>query len=939
MRDLIGTVLDAARGSKGNGRPPVPYSGRATVTGATWYGARTGDREAQAAAMSANGTLYSIVGGIALSVSQAEWKLWQEAKSGRREDRTEVSSHASIDFWRQPNPFMAEQLYVEIAQQHLELTGENWNVIVRAMGLPIEGWPVSPHRMAPVPDRDRFIARYEYASPDGEKVPLEVRDVELLRAPNPADIMRGLGAVQAIGIDLDTARNARVWNRAFFENSAEPGGVIETEERLGDEEFNEFRDRWAEAHRGVSNAHRVAILEGGMKWIDRKYTMRDMQFVELLGLSRESIREAYRYPVSMLGESKDVNRAVAAAQEYIYAKHIVVPRLDRWKGMRNKLLRAYGPTAKGLVWDYESPVPADEEADNAERTSKATAAKTYVDAGWDGDVVADALDLPEQLKTGWKKPEPPAPPPGLAPADGKAPAKKVPDAQWSGLVGRLTRRPLNQWEIRASVDLDQLQEDWENTLDRLVAAWRPAAARQRDSVADQIRRAVVADDAAAFAGISVDSAEGSELLAEALGTMALLGAESASREADAQGVSVQPVTPPRQRTLDLADATSRLLASGLATAGGREGLRRHGYSRSPEQVAEEVTAYLQGLSDAPLRAQLGGALTWAQNLGRLGTFGAVPGGRYFASEVLDTNTCGPCRRIDEQELPSFEAASLAYGGGGYLLCEGGIRCRGTVITVWDDPDLANLLARAAPTVVAFDPEQPRDDRGRWSHTGHHVGIDMLDGDDIAKLADGIVGDAQAHEYPSGRAGPRGDERLRQICERQGFDGKPRLVSREELNSYLKDEPYSVELHRGVQDGWDWVEMAKPGREMDDIALPAAEMNERFRTGDLHYGTGQFGNGTYTSTDASVAREYAGEDGALLRMALDPEATVISYQDLLGEQEQFLDQFPDDSPVRRAFGDPGRYAAARGYDVITASGKYGSTEYNILNRTALIVERA
>ena len=35
--------------------------------------------------------------------------------------------------------------------------------------------------------------------------------------------------------------------------------------------------QWEEQHRGVSRAHRVAILEQG-KWIDRKYTMRDMQF-------------------------------------------------------------------------------------------------------------------------------------------------------------------------------------------------------------------------------------------------------------------------------------------------------------------------------------------------------------------------------------------------------------------------------------------------------------------------------------------------------------------------------------------------------------------------------------------------------------------------------------------------------------------------------------
>ena len=50
-------------------------------------------------------------------------------------------------------------------------------------------------------------------------------------------------------------------------------------------------------------------------------------------------------------------------------------------------------------------------------------------------------------------------------------------------------------------------------------------------------------------------------------------------------------------------------------------------------------------------------------------------------------------------LPDADAAGLAYGGAGYLFCEGRERCRGTVRGVWtnkaakSDIDLGTLLGK------------------------------------------------------------------------------------------------------------------------------------------------------------------------------------------------------------------------------------------------------
>lgn len=375
--------------------PPIPFSSRAQSFLGGFSSRR--DATAQMAAMGSVGTLFAIVNRLSNATSQVEWKLWRSAASGKDEDRVEVTSHAALDLWRKPNPFMPRQEFVEVFEQHIELTGEGWWVIGRhaSSSIPLELWPVRPDRMTPIPDPDRYLAGYMYTGPSGEQIALELDQVIQLRMPNPLDPYRGMGPVQSILSDLDATRYSAEWNRNFFLNSAEPGGIIEVPNHLSDPEFDELRERWNEQHRGVANAHRVAILEHG-KWVDRKYTQRDMQFVELRSVSREVIREAFGIPAFALGEVADVNRATAEASSTWFAEMLTVPRLERIKAALNHdLLPLFGPAAKGLEFDYENPVAEDRDLEARELTAKATAARTLVEAGFSPSAVLAAVGLPE----------------------------------------------------------------------------------------------------------------------------------------------------------------------------------------------------------------------------------------------------------------------------------------------------------------------------------------------------------------------------------------------------------------------------------------------------------------------------------------------------------------------------------------------------------------
>lgn len=743
---LLGALLPAAQA-------PIAYVSR-NVTGWTsgWMSQTT--RTAQLETVESSSTLYGLVRRLYEATAQVDWNLWREARSGEVDDRTRVAQHAILNVWNRPNAFMTQRLFLEITQQHVDLVGEAYWVVVKVFGTPIELWPVRPDRMDPRTDARKFRLGWTYTGPDGEKVDLDESEVIQLRTPHPIDIHRGLSPVRSLMSDLDATALSSEWIKNFFANSAQPGGVIQYPERLDDTEYKEIAARWNEQHQGTANAGRVAILEGAT-WQDAKVTQRDMQWVEARRLSGDIIREAYGFPKFAQGIVEDVNRATADASDAFFARYLSVSRLDRIKDALNvHLLPMFGvATTSGLTMDYVNPVPADREADNAELTAKTTAFVSMVGTGlFDPASLLDALKLPKidlagagidpvtgqavgtdgatqqpttveqaralaeilqkvylavdvvvtptearqlMVDAGMAidpsvdpKPEPPpAPDPPALPGDGATnpPSSAAGAGGFGNWLG---------WQdgLRAAREpgpaARRVQGDWIKALDDLIQNWRSITAGWKTTVLEQIREALAQGHPEMLAGLSVPSIEGAVTLSGAMVDLAALSARRVVQEAGAAGVITAEGVADASLMGQTAAATAQLLANRYANDAATEALRWYGSGRSVNEVIARVEQHLDDLAaggiGAHARAQLGGAMTRAQNDGRMATFRIAPGARYYASEILDQNTCKPCSNIDGQELPTLDAAILAYGGGGgYLFCEGGVRCRGMVVGGWE----------------------------------------------------------------------------------------------------------------------------------------------------------------------------------------------------------------------------------------------------------------
>lgn len=688
-------------------KAPVPYVGKqgAGAIGGFWLGGSGRGREDDLAAMSSNGTLYGIISRLADAVSSVEWHMHDASPGQKCEECGQTGvvlvtdSDPMLELWSNPNEHFYAALLRETSQQHIDLTGEWYWVVVTVLGIPTEMWPVRPDRMTPVPDRENYLLGWVYTGPDGEKIPLLREQVIQGRTPDPNDPYRGMGPLGSLAPDLAASQLAARWNAQFYENNALPGGLIEFEEQMSDSDYRTFVERWRESHQGVNNAHRVGIIEGG-KWVDVKYTQRDMQFVEMSGVTSAKIREAYGFPEFAQGIVKDLNRATAEASDDFFAAWLAVPRLRRMRDVLNhRMPKLFGTMAvPGRRFAFTSPVEGDIEAKAKVLGLQATAFATLVGAGVDGPDALEAAGLPAM---DWKRVEPkPVAAPGgagqraLPPADDRA----APTQGWLTRVidGWVVEDPTNEMPAHAT----RIQSDWMKALDALVGDWQAVVTpAMDDALISAVESALGAGDPVRLAvlDMAIDLSPAVDLLEQAMNGLALRAGQRVAEEAAAHGVDVVPVVPRDSPAIGitnisadfgtLAAAATALLAAGYANAVGQEALRWVGSGRTVDEIAAKVKSFVRGLSVSGLRARLGGMLTRAQNAGRMATLASAPVQRWFANEQLDGATCEPCKKISGRTLPTVEAMILAYGGGGgYLFCEGRDRCRGFPDAVWTTGD-------------------------------------------------------------------------------------------------------------------------------------------------------------------------------------------------------------------------------------------------------------
>lgn len=242
----------------------------------------------------------------------------------------------------QPNPEMTSFTLREVLMSHLLIYGNAYAQIIRnGRGDVIGLYPLMADKMRVDRDnKNRLIyiySRYDEANPNiREQGEIVLPAEQVLHIPGLGyDGLVGYSPIamakSAIGMSLSCEK----YGAKFFANGASPSGVLEHPGVIKDPD--RVREAWRNAY-GSGNAHKVAVLEEGMKYTPISIPNNDAQFLETRKFQVEEIARLYRVPLHMIG---DLEHATFSNVEHLsldFVKYTLDPWLVRWEQGLQKAL-------------------------------------------------------------------------------------------------------------------------------------------------------------------------------------------------------------------------------------------------------------------------------------------------------------------------------------------------------------------------------------------------------------------------------------------------------------------------------------------------------------------------------------------------------------------------------------------------------------------------
>ncbi len=141
-------------------------------------------------------------------------------------------------------------------------------------------------------------------------------------------------AKNAIGLAMATEE----YGAKFFANGAAPGGVLEHPGTIKDPQ--KVKESWNMAYQGSSNAHRVAVLEEGMKYQPIGISPEQAQFLETRKFQINEIARIFRVPPHMVGDLEKSSFSNIEQQSLEFVKYTLDPWVIRWEqAISRSLLR------------------------------------------------------------------------------------------------------------------------------------------------------------------------------------------------------------------------------------------------------------------------------------------------------------------------------------------------------------------------------------------------------------------------------------------------------------------------------------------------------------------------------------------------------------------------------------------------------------------------
>lgn len=161
---------------------------------------------------------------------------------------------------------------------------------------------------------------------------------------------QGVSVLKRASDVIGAGRASQLYNLNYYENGGQPAGVLQTDTDLSgyvdvpmaDGKTEQVakkdlvRQEWEKRHSGPSNAHRVAVLDYGLKYNPISVSNKDAQFVEQSELSVQDIARFFGVPLYKLqaGKQSYASNEQNAIEYVVSTLHPIVTQYEEeltWK--------------------------------------------------------------------------------------------------------------------------------------------------------------------------------------------------------------------------------------------------------------------------------------------------------------------------------------------------------------------------------------------------------------------------------------------------------------------------------------------------------------------------------------------------------------------------------------------------------------------------------
>ena len=213
----------------------------------------------------------------------------------------------------EPNPEMTSFVFRETLMSHLLIWGNAYAQIIRdGAGRVLGLYPLLPDKMDVQRD-DRGNIYYVY-SRNSDENPMfkEYGDIRL----KAEDVFHIPGVLEHPGVLKDPSK---------------------------------VRESWNSVYRGVNNAHKIAVLEEGMKYQQIGIPPEEAQFLETRKFQINEIARLYRIPPHMVGDLDKSSFSNIEQQSLEFVKYTLDPWVIRWEQSLQRSLLLPGEKGKYFI--------------------------------------------------------------------------------------------------------------------------------------------------------------------------------------------------------------------------------------------------------------------------------------------------------------------------------------------------------------------------------------------------------------------------------------------------------------------------------------------------------------------------------------------------------------------------------------------------------------